>query len=205
MEDNLTLLQSRSKSMPRQMSMSYGAIPTNDTGIDTEVDTEDETDADMEMFLTRQPSILWIRSALSDLCIRASVVIAVTIAISTICFKYYNGWETSTSLFFACQTIVGIMYGEPEETDRLSQSLTMLLYFLGSTYMYVAVAAYASLIAERTVKSARDIVLLEQVDDLENNDTPRHRSLLIRACNHISTALDWHDNKYVMRPTYDNI
>jgi hypothetical protein len=102
----------------------------------------------------------------------------------------------STAVYYACQTVVGNMYGEPEEVDKMSQSFSLFLYFLGATYVYAAIAAYANLIAERTVQSAKDIVLMEHVENLNNGIIlPRH--WLVYWCNKVCNALNWNHNKYV--------
>ena len=79
--------------------------------------------------------------------------------------------------------------------DRLSRSFTLFLYVLGSTYVYAAVAAYANLIAERAVKSARDIVYMERVEDLDYNGVIRPRHWVAYFCNLVFNALDWNHNK----------
>jgi hypothetical protein len=146
--------------------------------------------------LSRAPRLLWIRGAMTEIAILAPIIVVITISVSTIFYRCYDGWEFSTSLYFACQTIVGIMYGVPEE-DRKSQGYTLLLYFLGSTYIYAAIAAYANLIAERTVASAKDIALMEHVEDLDNRGVILPRDWVVYACNKFCNALDWNHNKYV--------
>jgi len=136
-----------------------------------------------------------MRSALSELSVLAPLIICITILISSGFYRYYNGWETTTSIYYACQTVVGVMYGIPEGEDRLSRSFTLFLYFLGSTYVYAAVAAYANLIAERAVKSARDIVYMERVEDLDYNGVIRPRHWVAYFCNLVFNALDWNHNK----------
>jgi hypothetical protein len=149
-----------------------------------------------EGYFKRTPRILWIRGALSDLAILAPLIVVITIGVSAIFYRCYNGWEYSTSLYYACQTIVGIMYGVPEGEDRISQSFTLFLYFLGTTYIYAAIAAYANLVAERTVKSAKDIVLIENVRDLTNNaGVILPRQWIKYFCNIACNALDWNHKK----------
>jgi hypothetical protein len=168
------------RSRPFSISSSFQYEPIPDQSVEIEAKTS---------------RLLWIHGAMSDISKLAPIIIVVTLAISSLFFKFYHGWEYSTSLYFAVQALVGVMYGEPEEDDRISQSVTLFLYFLGATYIYAAIAAYANLVAERTVKSARDIVHMEQVEDLDNDGIIVPRDWVVYFCNRFFNALDWNNHK----------
>lgn len=178
--------------MTWSLPVSYGSIPSEpDTG---RTRASSLSDSDGYLF-RRAPRLLWIRGALSDLSVLAPTIILVTIIAASVFYRRYNEWEISTAVYYACQTVAGIMYGVPGGEDRISKSFTLFLYFLGATYIYAFIAAYANLIAERAVNSAKDIVLMERVEDLDNDGVILPRDWIVYFCNLIGQALDWNNNK----------
>ena len=171
---------------------SYGTLSQQQDNNNNDNDNNGD-DNDMYTRATTR-SVLWIRGMLSELSILVPFVVLSAIIISTIFYNKYNKWELSTSLYFSCQALVGIMYEVPAEDDRGSQLFTLILYILGSTCIYGAIAAYVNLIAERAVQSAKDIVLMESIES-SRNGIIRPRDWCLYMCNKICYALDWNNNK----------
>jgi hypothetical protein len=74
----------------------------------------------------------------------------------------------------------------------------LVLYFLGSTYIYAAVAAYANIVAERALASAKDIVHMEKVEDLNHDGFISPFEWGVFFVNRFFSVLNWNENKFVI-------
>jgi hypothetical protein len=135
-------------------------------------------------------------SPLAKLYVLAPLLIITTITVASLFYKFYHNWEMSTCVYYACQILIGVMYGVPAETDRYSQMFSLLLYFLGATYIYAAIAAYANIITERAVASSKDVARMDNVTDLDGDGVLSCGEWMTFIYNRILSAMNWNQNKY---------
>lgn len=88
------------------------------------------------------------------------------------------------------------MYGVPEEKDRYSQIFSLLLYFLGATYIYAAIAAYADIITERAVALSKDVARMDNVIDLDGDGVISCSEWMTYFHSRLFSILNWNENKY---------
>lgn len=131
----------------------------------------------------------------TDLTILAPLLIFGIISVGTIFYKIDQDWDFSTCVYFAAQALVGVMYGVPEETSRISKVVTLFIYFLGSTFVYAAISEYANIIAERAVQSAKDIVRMESVQDVYGDGYISPRNWFRFCVNRALSAVNWNKRK----------
>ena len=131
---------------------------------------------------------------LSDIAFLAPFIVFSVIAISTVFYKIHEHWDIYTCFWYSCQALIGAVYNIPEGKDSITKSFTLFLYFLGGSFVYAAIAAYANSIVERAVSSAKDIVRLELDQDGDGIITRRER--IHYYCNECLLALNWNERKY---------
>jgi hypothetical protein len=95
-------------------------------------------------------------SFLAKLSLIAPLVLVLSLVISTIFYKNHHDWDYPTSIFFATQTIVGVMYGVPSENDRVGKIFTMFAYIIGTTFVATATGAYVTVVVQAAVLRARE-------------------------------------------------
>ena len=85
-------------------------------------------------------------TSLSESLVIGPVVFCLAVAIAAIFYHFENGWELSTCVFFAAQTLLGCNYSGPRESES-SRFFTLGLYMLGTTLVAGAVSVFAANIA----------------------------------------------------------
>lgn len=107
-----------------------------------------------------------------------------SVSLATIFYTIWHKWPLSTSLFYAIQVLVGAMYGTPEETDSISQVVTLVLYIWGVSIIAGSLSVYVTAVIEAAIKNSRknglysgfspsesSKVLLEKEVEWTNNKT----------------------------------
>jgi hypothetical protein len=78
-----------------------------------------------------------------------------SVGLATVFYTIWHKWQLSTSLFYAIQVLAGAMYGIPEESDSVSQVVTMMLYIWGVSIISGSLIVYVTAVVEAAIKNSR--------------------------------------------------
>jgi len=127
------------------------------------------------------------KSYLDNLTVVVTILFGASVGLASIFYSLWHKWQLSTSLFYATQAITGAMYGVPEETDSISQVVTMILYIWGSSIVTGALSVYLTSVVDSAIKKSRKRGLYNASSTLN-----AEASSLVGS---IKKFVGWEDNK----------
>lgn len=109
----------------------------------------------------------------NDLYVIGPVVLAVSLFVGISFYMLYNGWTLGSSTFCATATLIGSIYGVPNQPDNVGAAFTILYYVYGISLLTSLFGAIiGSMITRAPLISAqarRKIVQMEQPEDTDGD------------------------------------
>lgn len=84
------------------------------------------------------------------------IILIISLLFGVAFYVVYDGWDLSTSFFFATQALLGVMYGVPLQPHSLSEIFTLCYYLYGSTLIAGAIGAFAGHLVTTAPQIAAD-------------------------------------------------
>jgi hypothetical protein len=123
-----------------------------------------------------------------------------SVAVGVICYMYLNDWKFSTALFYAVNTLLGVLYGIKNKNDS-AEWFTVLYFIYGVFFVALVIGSYVGFM----ITNASQIAAMERRKLMEvslaKNDTRGRR---INVCRQyvrykIISYIQWdeHGTKYI--------
>ena len=109
----------------------------------------------------------------NDLYFIGPIVLTISLLVGIIFYVTYNGWSLGSSTFCATATLIGSIYGVPNQPDNVGAAFTILYYVYGiSLFTAIIGAIVGSMITRAPLISAearRKIAQMEQPEDTDGD------------------------------------
>lgn len=106
-----------------------------------------------------------------------------SLLIGIIFYKYQNEWRWSTSIFYAINTLVGILYDVPQSKTNIADVFTLLFYIYGTFFLAGIIGAivgtaifHASLITSLEMRHLLNIPSNLNFNEKETSQSTRMES-----------------------------
>lgn len=124
-----------------------------------------------DVWAKRESDTPWIWY--NDLYFIGPVVLFVSLFVGISFYMIYNGWTLGSSTFCATATLIGSIYGVPNQPDNVGAAFTILYYVYGISLLTALFGAIiGSMITRAPLISAqarRKIVQMEQPEDTDGD------------------------------------
>jgi len=99
---------------------------------------------------------------------KGCVLIIASIMVGTVFYKVTNHWRISTSVFYAVNTLLGMLFMVPANTTDFADVFTVLYYIYGAFFLAGMIGIYVGVLVSR----APEIAAEERRKLMEYPDTP---------------------------------
>jgi hypothetical protein len=124
-----------------------------------------------ESWAKRDKDVPWIWY--NDLYFVGPLVLFLSLLAGILFYKFYNGWTIGSATFCATATLIGSIYGVPDQPDDVGAAFTIAYYVFGiSMFTAIIGAIIGSMITRAPLISAearRKIAKMEQPEDTDGD------------------------------------